>query len=289
MMEDLCERMSILGIRVGATQVRAGRVDAHGRLCSSRSDRMFGDADALATALHYIVAAGEPPEGIGITCDGADNPLRERVAAMIRPALSADAPIHTEEAGRAALIAETVWGGARGRSNVVLLTLGARVSGAVMVDGRVLRGATGAAGCLAHLPVDPAGPLCACGARGCMEALVSTRAIEAEALAAVRRGCEWRRKGKPGEVTWQAILEAEQDPVAGAVVQRAVRALETALAALARLYDPEVVLLGGELAGHLPAPASPVAVESACLKDPSGVLAAASLVMNARNGAAGAQ
>ncbi len=276
--------MTVLGIHIGPTHVRAGRVDERGKVLFSRTDRTGSDSDALATTLHYIIAAGEPPDGIGITCCGAENPLLERLPQLIEPALHRRVAVQADEASRAALLAESLWGAARGCANVVLINLDKSIGGAAMIEGAVLRGHADAAARMAHFTVEPGGPICRCGGRGCLEALATTRAIEAEMLAALHRGCASKLARKRADLDWRAILEARgTDPLARAVVERAARSLAAALTGLARLLVPEMILVGGALASSglldlLPED-FPAPVATPRLKDPTGVIAAASLVV----------
>src|SRR5581483_2324259 len=86
-------------------------------------------------------------------------------------------PVFADNDARVALAGETVWGAANGHSDVLMLTLGAGVGGAAMVNGQLLRGHCGVAGNLGHITVDPDGALCACGNQGCLETVFSARAI----------------------------------------------------------------------------------------------------------------
>ncbi|MFB3826947.1 MAG: ROK family protein [Bryobacteraceae bacterium] len=277
--------MTVLGIHIGSTHVCAGRVNERGEVFSIRKDRAAGDPDALASTLHFIVAAGEPPDAIGVTRRGAENPPLEDIPRLIEAALPCRIAVHTDEATRAALLAETLWGAAQGRANVLLLHLDRTVGGAAMVNRALLRDLDAAR--MGHFTVEAGGPLCRCGARGCLEALAATRAVEGEMMAALHRGCASRvafKPGKGGEPGWRAILEASgADPLARAVVERAAQALAAGLAGLARRFAPEIVLLSGALAckrflEFLPRqPGLPVA--AAGVKDPSGVIAAAALAM----------
>jgi predicted NBD/HSP70 family sugar kinase len=78
-------------------------------------------------------------------------------------------PIFADSESNCAALAEMMWGAASGCSDFVLLKLNRSVSGAVVVDGKALVGASGSAGELGHIVVDPHGPLCRCGNRGCLE------------------------------------------------------------------------------------------------------------------------
>jgi glucokinase len=146
------------------------------------------------------------------------------------------------------------WGAARGHDDVLMLTLGAGVGGAVKSGGRLMRGHSGRAGQLGHLTVDAGGARCACGNRGCLETVFSARAIEAEAHAAVCRGCASALtrlfREQPQLATCRTVFQAaaEGDEVSAEIVSRAIGKLGAALAGLLHVFDPELVIVGGRLA-----------------------------------------
>ena len=308
--------MSILGIDIGGTEIKAGRVDADGRVLSARSVKTPASLGALETALHYIVASGEPPEGIGIGCKGVINPETTRVevlpgtlhylegqclADLVLPAVGAGIPVYADNDARVALVGEMAWGAARGRTDVVMLTLGTGVGGGVVSGGRLLRGKTGVAGHLGHINVNPDGALCICGSHGCLETVFSAQAIEAEAFAAARRGCEslltdWFQ-AKPQRLSCQAVFEAAAggDALARSILARGIRALGAAIAGLAHAFDPEIVILGGQMTAAGAALFDPLRAEVAVrtrvmlqreipivpqqVEDRSGIVGAAALVL----------
>ncbi|HWQ55445.1 MAG TPA: ROK family protein [Bryobacteraceae bacterium] len=261
--------MHILGIEIDGAQVKTGKVDEDGRILSCRVLKTPASLDALVTALHYIVAMGDVPSAIGIACNGVidsrttrvqalPGPLHylegESLADLLRPALRREVPIHADGHTRAVMAGEAQWGAARGCSNALMLTLGTDVGGAIIAGGRLLHGDAGMAGSFGHITVDPSGAPCTCGSRGCLETMVSSGAIEAEAFAAVRRGCgslltDWFHP-KPKEITCLAVFEAAAggDHLAGSIVGRAAGALSSAIATLLLVFDSEVVILGGPLA-----------------------------------------
>jgi glucokinase len=107
---------------------------------------------------------------------------------------------------------------------------------------------------LGHLTVDAGGARCACGNRGCLETVFSARAIEAEAHAAVCRGCASALtrlfREQPQLATCRTVFQAaaEGDEVSAEIVSRAIGKLGAALAGLLHVFDPELVIVGGRLA-----------------------------------------
>ena len=113
------------------------------------------------------------------------------------------------------VLAEARVGAAAGRDPVVGLTLGTGVGGGLIVSGRLLTGARGFAGEIGHMVLDPGGPQCACGQRGCLEALASRSAIERDIRAAIAAG-------RSSAVT--DLLEQEHDLFKSKVLRKALEA-----------------------------------------------------------------
>jgi glucokinase len=145
---------------------------------------------------------------------------------------------------RAGLLAESRWGAAGGADHVLFVPVGTGIAGALMVDGRVLV-ADGYAGELGHVVLDPEGPPCGCGAKGCLEAVASASAVE-KAYAARTGG-----PAAPGDRVGAdrvAALVRQGDPVASEVWHHAVTALGRALVMAVTLTGVDLVLVGGGLA-----------------------------------------
>lgn len=141
---------------------------------------------------------------------------------------------------RAGLLAEARFGAARGADHVMFLPIGTGIAGALMVDGRVLSG-SGWAGEIGHAVVEPGGPECGCGARGCLEAIASATAV-ARAYAV--------QSGDVTGVTAQDVADrvvSGADPVATAVWGRAVAAVATAVSIVAAATGVRLVVVGGGL------------------------------------------
>jgi glucokinase len=207
------------------------------------------------------------PAGVGVGCKGIIDPDSTRIETLhgslhylqgLRIAdlvgLPLDVPVFADNDARVALAGEMVWGAAKGKHHVLMLTLGNGVGGAALVNGRLLRGHSGVAGHVGHITVEPHGAVCSCGNRGCLETVFSARAIEAEARAAVLRGCDSVLtrlfREQPQLATCRTVFQAasEGDGIATAIVAGAIYRLAAALAGLLHIFDPEVVILGGHVA-----------------------------------------
>jgi glucokinase len=259
-----------LGIDIGGAQIRAGMVDEKGAILASRVIPTPADMEAFVPSLHdairWLLEATSVPAGVGVGCKGIINPDSTRVEMLPGNlhflegqclsqlvGLPIDIPVFADNDARVALAGEMVWGAASGRENALMLTLGMGVGGAALVDGRILRGHSGVAGNLGHITVDPDGPMCACGNRGCLEAVFSARAIEGEAWAAVHRGCNSTLtrlfREQPQLATCRTIFQAarEGDELSQSIIGKAVHKLAAAIAGLLHVFDPETVILGGQV------------------------------------------
>lgn len=147
--------------------------------------------------------------------------------------------------GVALAAAELAYGGARGLSDALVVTVSTGVGGGLVTDGRPRHGPSGNAGHIGHLVVDVDGPQCACGGRGCVEAIASGPAI---LRWAVSQG--WAAASPAGAATTAALVEAARggDPVAAAAFDRAAHALAAAVAGTAALVDVEVAVISGGVA-----------------------------------------
>ncbi|WP_280665323.1 MULTISPECIES: ROK family protein [unclassified Kitasatospora] len=135
--------------------------------------------------------------------------------------------------------AEAELGAARGARDVLFVAIGTGIAAAVIADGRPIR-AGGWAGELGHLLVEPDGPPCGCGGRGCLESVASATAVAAAYTARTGRAVEGADQ--------VAALLAQGDADARAVWERATEALAAALATATTLLAPELIVLGGGLA-----------------------------------------
>jgi glucokinase len=263
--------MMILGIDIGGSQVRAGMVDDSGAVAASRTIQTPADLDgfvaSLQEAIRWLISTTSLPAGVGVGCKGAVDPdstlvlrlsgtlhyLQEQSISEL-VGLPPEVPVFADNDARAALAGEMMWGAARDLRDVLMLNLGNTVGGAVLIDGKLLRGSRGMAGMLGHVTVEPDGAICACGNRGCLQTVFSAQAIESEAWAAVHRGCDsvltTLFREQPQLATCRTVFGAarEGDRVACSVVDRAIRRLASAMAGLMHVFDPEAVILGGHVA-----------------------------------------
>ncbi|HSK38763.1 MAG TPA: ROK family transcriptional regulator [Arenibaculum sp.] len=161
--------------------------------------------------------------------------------APIRPMLQAalEAPVYVDNDTKAAAMAERLFGCCRDVDDFVFLTGHSGVGGGLVLGGKLYRGATGFAGEIGHVTVEPGGHLCGCGKRGCLETYVSEAAILSRASVL----------GRNLPDLWAvAAAAASGDAVVLGLLDEAGMRLGMALSHLVNLVNPSLVVLGGNLA-----------------------------------------
>ena len=148
-------------------------------------------------------------------------------------------PVVVENDANAGALGELTWGAGRGVRTMAYIKLGHGVGSGLILDGALFRGATGSAGEIGHSTLDEHGRLCRCGNRGCLETFVSSE--EVTRLLAGTHGPELT---VPGLVA--AALAG--DVGCGRVIGDTGRTLGSTVATLCNILDPELVVIGGEIA-----------------------------------------
>jgi len=252
-----------IGIDVGGTHLRAGRVGPDGLVGSVlRRASEVDDAAALVAAIARVLdelgegAASRMPVGLGMAglVDregrlryGPNVGVRETpLAALLAAALGAQRPVRVVNDASAAVVGEHRVGVARGHRDVVMFTLGTGVGGGVISDGRLLEGAHGFAGELGHLVIAEDGRDAPSGVRGTVEAYTSGTAIVREAAEAVAAGLAGARATDAPTLVAAA---AAGEPWALAVLERVGARLGVAIASVVAVLDPSIVVIGGGAGG----------------------------------------
>lgn len=227
-----------VGIDIGGTNVRVADVAANGSVLDlRRAPTPFGDADTLVKLLAELVGDRTGPVGVGIaggitadgTLCGAPNLGIDGVpiGRLLEEALGRGVTVAND--ADAATWAEHQRGAGRDVEHLMLLTLGTGVGGGAVVDGALLRGATGLAAEFGHIIVDEGGAPCACGNLGCLEAYASGTAMAM------------------GDRNASAVAAAASDGDEDAAAHLASVGtwVGVGLAALVAVLDPARIVLGG--------------------------------------------
>lgn len=243
------------GIDLGGTNVKAVAVSSDGevlhRVMHATRDGTATPADWIALAqaslAEFVRALCSTPSHLGVCAPGlaaADGRsiahLPGKLAGLAgldwTHALARPTPVPVINDAHSAILGEAWVGAARARRHVVMLTLGTGVGGAVISDGRLLRGAIGRAGHIGHLSLDPEGPASITGMPGALEVMFG------DCTVATRTGGRF--------TTTTALVAAHRagDSAATQIWLRSVRALGCAVASCINLFDPEIIVLGGGIA-----------------------------------------
>ncbi len=250
-----------LAVDLGGTKVEAALVDASGQLLAgSRHRRPTGASSTsqqlAASVTEAVKAALESASGPGVALLGAgigsagpiagrtgnvsplnlaawrDYPLGELVADLLPVSL----PVTLRMDGICIALAEVWVGAAQGESNVMGMIVSTGVGGGLILDGRTIAGPSGNAGHIGHVQVAGFDDRCACGARGCLEAIASGPRTVAWA-----QSQGWR--GATGEEL--AAASTAGDATARAAIERSATAVGRAIASASALVDLDVVAIGG--------------------------------------------
>jgi glucokinase len=257
-----------VGIDVGGTKCLGVALDQHGHVVAEQrrpTPRGDGSLPALIDTLAELAEAIGPFDELGVGVPGLVTregvlraaPNLDGVADFdVAGSLSARVgrPVHVDNDATCAAVAEWMYGAGTGTSDMVLVTLGTGIGGGLVAGGRLQRGRNGFAGEYGHMVVDPAGPPCPCGRRGCWERYASGSGLARLAREAAVGGRVSRvldiaggdAETVRGEMVQQAAREGDADSLA--VIDEFGRWVALGLVNLTNALDPEMFVLGGGLA-----------------------------------------
>lgn len=243
----------VIGIDIGGTAIKALALTPTGEVIADHSlptgdDGTPGWIENVARIVDELAARiGHSPAAIGLSAPGV--PSRDGFSIVSMPGrllglenlhwedlLNAPGPVPVLNDAQAALLGEVWLGAARGVDHAFLLTLGTGVGGAILADGRLLRGHLGRAGHLGHISLNPAGEPDIVNTPGSLEQAIGECTVAARTL---------------GRFTTTRDLVAAAtagDPFAIEKWDESVRALAAAIASLINVLDPEAVVIGGGIA-----------------------------------------
>ncbi|GII91109.1 ROK family transcriptional regulator [Sinosporangium siamense] len=230
-----------VGVKIAADHAVAVDVRLDGELLDRRETELDASApdclERVATLVEPLIGRGARLLGVGVgvpgVVDSPDSGVVEAptlgwsalaVGARLRARL--DLPVLVDNDVNTIAIAERLYGRGRDHRDFLVVTIGRGIGLAIVVDGSLLRGASGSAGEFGHLPV-ATGPRCACGNVGCLEAVIGGPSLVERSLHA-------------------SIAEMAADPTAATVFAEAGVVLGRAVAGLVNILDPAAILVLGE-------------------------------------------
>ncbi len=226
-----------LAVDIGGTKIAAGLVDGtDGRLLGHKSaptatDRLF---DRLVDLIAEVRGGGPDPEVCGVGCGGPMTAGGETVSPLniaqwrgfplrSRLAEATGLPTLVDNDAKALALGEGWVGAAAGVDDFIAMVVSTGVGGGIVLDGRLLDGASGNAGHIGHVIVEPRGRDCVCGAQGCLEAEVSGTAI--------------------AKITGRSAAEADDE-----MRRRVGRLVGRAVASVSNLLDLRLAVVAGSVA-----------------------------------------
>lgn len=322
-------KTNVVGIDIGGTKLATVAADSTGHILSKVRKPTFAERgpeyalqllfDMVRETLELAGLKQNAISAIGVSCGG---PLDTKTGVVYSPpnlpgwdALPLKAklesefriPVTIENDANASALAEYRFGGGRGYSALLYMTMSTGIGGGIVINGQIYHGANDCAGEVGHQILLPDGPPCGCGKRGCLEALCSGPAIARRAQAAIRKQLETGKTattellkltdGCIETVKSEHVLAAARtgDALALQLVDETAYYMGWGIANLVNILNPDIVLLGtiAIAAGDLlldpirktvakfamTRPAEAVKIEPAQLGETLGDLAAIALVV----------
>jgi len=259
----------IIGVDLGGTNIKAGAVGPDGkvryrtRLTTDAAKGPEAVADRIAQAALNCVentkGGKESTLGVGV---GSPGPLDLRNGIVIfAPNLPGwenvplrsmiekrtGLPCTLENDANAAALAEQWAGAGKGTSSLVILTLGTGIGGGIVLDGKVLHGFSDVGAEIGHMSINPDGPACGCGNKGCVEAYASATAMVRRMRETLAKGCKSMLARKADKLTARDISEAALagDEAACENIEMTGFYLGVAIANILHILNPEYVVMSG--------------------------------------------
>ena len=250
-------------IDIGGTKIAVGVVDENGcvlarRECPTDAGRGYRDALARMGAMlrEAVGESGRTIQGIGIGSTGPVDPVTGVIGKLeFLPGWEGSPLVDDlarefgvtaamENDADAAALGEAGWGAGRNKANLAYVTVGTGIGVGIIAGGKLYRGADGAHPEIGHHVIDPNGPLCSCGARGCWESLATGPAM-----------VHWLSSNVPPDypylegLTGKRICELARqgDAPARRAVDREAQFLGIGVANLVTLFIPDAIVLGGSI------------------------------------------
>lgn len=269
--------MAVLAVDAGGTRIKlgvvaGGQVLARATLEARSDEGLAPQLPRIAEAFRMLVPVGMSIDGLGMAFPSLVDIETGRVlthSGKYRDAQHVDlstwvretfgVPFAIENDARMAVIGEWRYGAAKSYGDVVMITLGTGIGTGVVIEGRVLRGRHGQAGCLGgHFTTHAGGRPCPCGNVGCAEMEASTAALPALAQADPLFAVSVLRDAKPLDYAAVFAAAAQGDPLAVRLRDRSLEVWSALGVSLIHAYDPEILVIGGGIAASGEAVVGPI-------------------------------
>ncbi|WP_315969954.1 ROK family glucokinase [Brevibacillus massiliensis] len=262
----------IAGVDVGGTSIKAALFTTEGNMIRKKTAATLAGAEAgsviaqMRDLVEALLAETGIPKtkllGIGAGIPGPVDPAAGRVLeavnlgwklTMLGDILEqlVNVPVYVENDANLAALGEMWLGAGRGAKDLVALTLGSGIGCGIILNGRIVGGASGGGGEIGHMTIEPSGgPACSCGRTGCLETFASATAIIREAERAARAGSSkilaatlLTQKKLTAKDVFAAVSARDESAIA--VIDQASYYLGLACSHLAAILNPARIIFGG--------------------------------------------
>jgi len=258
----------IIGIELGATHISCVLTDLRCNLRASWSapvpvrEEPEVALTKMTMAVRSVLEAGSVPQssllGLGVAVPSpVDRERPGELLPLIVPKWAGyniadhlgdefQRPVFVDNDANLGALAELWWGVGSSVKDLAYIKVATGIGAGLIIDGRIFRGSAGVAGEIGHTSIDPSGPQCICGLKGCLATLIGTPALLERAKDNLRAvGSDRRPPGNIDEVVSAAL---DGDPVSVELIHYAAGKLGVGIANLLNLLNPEMVILGGGIA-----------------------------------------
>ncbi len=265
--------MHFIGVDIGGTKISVCLANEKGKIAFS--ERVFTaplhtakeGCEAIVKLITKVIKKAKIPQkmiqAIGISSPG---PLDSKKGILLTPPnlpgwhnspivapiqKAFKIPTFISNDANAAVLAEYYFGGSKTTSNMIYLTMSTGIGAGIIVNDKLLVGKTETAGEVGHMTLDPKGPKCACGLRGCFEAFCGGKSFAKQVQALLKKekiktSILQKAKGKIHQITAAHIVEAviEKDPFSLKIWDPFLERCAQAIGSLIMAFNPDVIILG---------------------------------------------
>ena len=260
-----------IGIDLGGTNIKAGVVNENYEIIAKATTKTLLPrpaeeicADMAKVSLEAVEQAGltlDDIESVGIGTPGTANSetgiieysnnlgfLNLPVVEIMQKHI--DKPFYVENDANAAAYGEFLAGAAKGANDAVCITLGTGVGGGIIINGKIYSGFNFAGAEIGHTVVDPNGPECTCGRKGCFEVFSSATGLvrmTKEAMYEDKGSVMWQMNEEDGKVSARTAFNAMRagDRAGKAVVEKYIKYLALGITNTINIFQPDILCIGG--------------------------------------------
>lgn len=260
-----------VGIDIGVRRTTVALLDLDGNalLSTSYTPDLTSKESFLRDIVHHtdrILQASKSQAqnilGIGVATPGLVDPDQQSILysssldltdVPLQAALAERflLPIRVDNDMNAAALGEKLMGAGKNTASLIYISVESGIGAGIIIDNRIYRGVTGSAGEFGHTTIEPAGPPCRCGNRGCLGVMAGEPALLSRGLHMLTIGVETKMRdylpGQSSQVTLETIAQAARagDEPALSIINECMDYLAVGIANLINMFDPGAIILGG--------------------------------------------